>query len=212
VVESAVTDNPTADKLLSELQKRAAAIGAEIVPVRLVPGMPGKSGIPRAFVAYSRRDRENPLLRALVRELQALFGIDIWMDETGIQAGDSVLEKITEGIQRADFFLHIISAHSSVQLWPRQEFELAYSSQLNERKAKILPIKIDDGPTPSYLQSLRVFDLSTDYAGALRNLAAILTADRREPLATFFVDYAVDRKTVIDVGDGVNSFVLTKQI
>ncbi|HLF11011.1 MAG TPA: toll/interleukin-1 receptor domain-containing protein, partial [Gammaproteobacteria bacterium] len=105
------------------------------------------SRAPRAFVSYSRRDKQNPLLRALVRDLSSLFGIDVWMDVDEIQVGDSILEKITDGIHRSDFFLLIISAHSSVQLWPRQEFELAYSSQLNERRAKILPIKVDDGPT-----------------------------------------------------------------
>jgi hypothetical protein len=195
-----MVDDPTDEMLLAELKQRAATIN-EIDPVRNEKGTLSRT--PRAFVSYSRRDRQNPLLRALVQDLRSLFGIEVWMDVDEIHVGDSVLEKITAGIHRADFILHIISAHSSVQLWPRQEFELAYSSQLNERRAKILPIKIDDGPTPSYLQSLRVFDLSMDYAAALRDLAVILTADRRQALATFAVDYAVDRKTIIDVSDRV---------
>ncbi|RYF36242.1 MAG: toll/interleukin-1 receptor domain-containing protein, partial [Cytophagaceae bacterium] len=62
-----------------------------------------------AFLSHSSADK--PFIRQLAADLSA-SGIDVWLDEQRIRVGDSIPEKIAQGLAESDYFLIGISHNS----------------------------------------------------------------------------------------------------
>ena len=65
----------------------------------------------RVFVSYSRSDKS--LMRQLVKQLEAA-GHEVWVDESGIEAGDAWAKEIVEAIRSSQVFV-LLATVSSVQ-------------------------------------------------------------------------------------------------
>lgn len=156
---------------------------------------------PVVFLSYSHEDAEHVLFRRLMRDLDSTPGIRYWIDRQEIRVGDSLMEKLQEGIDEADFFLLVISENSARSLWATQEFFLAYNSQLRDQVRKILPVRIDNVPLPSQVLDLVVLDLFRDYDQGLQTLLQTVLQTTGESLAQFPIDQIYDRTTIITVSD-----------
>jgi hypothetical protein len=66
--------------------------------------------MPKIFLSYSRNDKEAVL--RLERDIRSA-GIDVWIDDSEIVAGQSVSEKIQDGLKECDY-LGIWLTHNSV--------------------------------------------------------------------------------------------------
>ena len=67
-----------------------------------------------AFISHSAKDK--PFVRKLAADLVA-NGVKVWLDEQRILVGDSIPEKIAQGLAESDFFLIVVSQNSVQSSW-----------------------------------------------------------------------------------------------
>jgi len=77
-----------------------------------------------AFLSHSSKDK--PFVRKLAADLVA-NGIKVWIDEQRILVGDSIPEKIAQGLAESDFFLIVVSHNSVESSWAKKELNSALS-------------------------------------------------------------------------------------
>lgn len=99
------------------------------------------NNMPKVFVSYSRQDKKEVL------EFVGLFranGIDVWMDESSINASSVWAEQIVKAIDDCDLFVLFLSRSSVAS--ENVSKELGYAGGTNK---KILPVKIEDTEIPA---------------------------------------------------------------
>ncbi|WP_250512039.1 toll/interleukin-1 receptor domain-containing protein [Caballeronia sp. INDeC2] len=127
-----------------------------------------------AFLSHSSMDK--PFIRQLAADLTA-NGIDVWLDEQRIRVGDSIPEKIAQGLAGSDFFLIGMSEHSANSTWVQKELNNALVNEVQRRKVHILPLKLDDSPMPQIIADKRYADFSKSYKAGLDDLLNALKGD-----------------------------------
>ncbi|MFW6047164.1 MAG: toll/interleukin-1 receptor domain-containing protein [Candidatus Woesearchaeota archaeon] len=105
-------------------------------------------------------------------------GFSVWFDDREIKAGDSLSEKINEGLNNHDVFIIFLSENSITSSWVQKELKIVLEKR-NSRKSrnKIIPLKLDNCKVPSYLEKYYYIDLSNEKFNASINklLDSILT-------------------------------------
>jgi len=110
---------------------------------------------PVAFVSHSSADGGvvEELARALARN-----GVDPWYAGWEIGPGDSIVDKINEGLESCDAFVIVVSRNSVRSKWVREELNSAVVERI-EREAQIVPVRLDDSPVPPIINHLRYIEL-----------------------------------------------------
>lgn len=124
-----------------------------------------------AFLSHSSFDKA--FIRQLAADLAA-NGIDVWLDEQRIRVGDSIPEKIAQGLAGSDFFLIGMSQHSASSPWVQKELNNALVNEVQRRKVHILPLKLDDTPMPQIIADKKYADFSESYKEGLEELLTAL--------------------------------------
>lgn len=135
-----------------------------------------------AFISHSSKDK--PFVRKLAADLVA-SGVKVWIDEQRILVGDSIPEKIAQGLAESDFFLIVVSQNSVASAWVQKELSSALVHEIELRKVTVLPIKLDGSPMPDTIHDKLYADFSHSYEDGLQNLlqsirAREVTHDRTE--------------------------------
>jgi hypothetical protein len=76
--------------------------------------MPGS----RAFVSYAGEDRE--VAEAIARDLTQL-GVPTFYDRDSLNVGDSIVDRVHEALEQADFGVLVVSPDFLEKDWPQQE-------------------------------------------------------------------------------------------
>jgi TIR domain len=113
--------------------------------------------VPFVFVCYSHADKK--LVRVLSSALKSR-GARIWIDEIELKVGDSIIERITTAIAKADFFLAVVSKSSGNSIWWKKELALAITGELRRGRIRVLPVRVDGAPMPAVLEDIYYLDLS----------------------------------------------------
>jgi hypothetical protein len=101
------------------------------------------------FLSHSHTDK--PFARRLASDLRRCGHI-VWIDEAEILIGDSLIEKIREGIDSVDFVAAILSSESIDSAWVKKELDLASNREIDEKRVVVLPILLDDVELPGFLK------------------------------------------------------------
>lgn len=110
------------------------------------------------FLSYSHLDKD--FVGKLASDCKER-GIQIWFDEDILLAGDSVILKIEEGIDKAKLFAIVLSQNSLESRWVREELEQAIIAAIAERRTKIIPIILGQvSHIPGFLRSKKYVDFS----------------------------------------------------
>jgi hypothetical protein len=134
------------------------------------------------FLSHSSRDK---FFARKLAETLAASGVQVWIDEAELRVGDSLITKISEAIQQADFVAAILS-HNSVQSnWVRKELELALTQEIAGRRVKVLPILMEKCEIPDFLRDKVYADFtdSDDFDGPLSRVLHALGISRRTAVA-----------------------------
>ena len=125
------------------------------------------------FISHSHNDKE--IVRKLASDLAA-NGIDTWVDEAEIMVGDSLIEKINEGINQSDYILFVVSNSSVQSTWVQQEIRKAFDLEIQKGSHKILPVVVDDVKVPLFLRDKKYADISSPdrYDAGLAQLIEVL--------------------------------------
>ena len=100
------------------------------------------------FLSHNHNDK--PFVRKLARDLEN-HGVRYWLDEAEMNIGDSLIQKIREGIDNVDYFAIILSPHSINAPWVINELDVAMNHQINGKKIKVLPIMLKNCELPGFL-------------------------------------------------------------
>lgn len=104
--------------------------------------------MPTLFLSHSSKDKF--FVRKLAEKLKEQ-GVNVWIDEAEIKIGDSLLEKITEGVKNSDYLVIVLSHNSVESNWVQKELQMAMSRELLGSKI-ILPILIEKCEIPLFLK------------------------------------------------------------
>jgi hypothetical protein len=101
------------------------------------------------FLAHSSKDKR--FVRRLAAEL-ASNGIKVWLDEAEIRIGDSLIQKIEEGISIAEYLGVILSPDSVNSPWVMHEVQIALTNEIKGEHVIVLPILYKDCQIPVFLR------------------------------------------------------------
>jgi hypothetical protein len=127
-----------------------------------------------AFLSHSSMDK--PFIRQLAADLTA-NGVGVWLDEQRIRVGDSIPEKLAQGLAGSDFFLIAMSEHSASSPWVQKELNNALVNEVQRRKVHILPLRLDETPMPPIIGDKRYADFSKSYKAGFDELITALKGD-----------------------------------
>ena len=93
-----------------------------------------------AFISYASEDKESfalPLAEKLIS-----IGLDIWFDDFCLKIGDSLKQKIEQGLSNSKYGIVILSHNFFSKKWPQKELNALYNLEIEGRSA-ILPIWLE---------------------------------------------------------------------
>ncbi|MCE7698313.1 MAG: toll/interleukin-1 receptor domain-containing protein [Methanobacterium paludis] len=148
---------------------------------------------PKVFISHASEDKERFVLE--FGEKLRNNGIDAWVAEWEIKPGDKLIDKIfEEGINKADYFIIVLSENSVNKTWVREELDVATIRRI-KKNTTIIPLVIDDSiEVPTALKHIvwvPINDLS-DYDDDLEKIVmTIFGMDKKPPLneAPEYVSY-----------------------
>ncbi|TYO83775.1 toll/interleukin-1 receptor domain-containing protein [Oceanicella actignis] len=115
---------------------------------------------PRVFLSYTSDDAE--LAKRIAAKLQS-NGIDTWWDRWCISAGDSLRQKIDEGLGGCTHFLVLLTPQSVGKPWVNQEMDAGLVRKLSN-KCRFLPVrhKLPPKDLPLLLSGMHAPEINTD--------------------------------------------------
>ena len=97
----------------------------------------GKGVSSDVFISHASEDKDI-FVRDLAAEL-ARLGLVVWYDEWTLQLGDSLRQKIEEGLANARFGVVVLSRHFLSKHWPQAELDGLFAREMRGGKV-ILPV------------------------------------------------------------------------
>lgn len=111
------------------------------------------------FISYSHQDKE--FVDRLVQDLQN-SGVSIWVDSAEIKLGDSLIDKISEGIDKMEYLAVVLSPDSVNSSWVKKEVEVAMNQEIRGKKIKVLPLLHRECEIPNFLQDKKYADFTEE--------------------------------------------------
>jgi hypothetical protein len=121
-----------------------------------------------ANVFISHRKADVTLAERLAQEIKAA-GHEVWFDDWKIDIGDSIVEKINQGLEGTAYLVLCYSS-SGMSDWVNREWMSALARQLSGQSVKILPVLLSGGERPAILADIKYADLVKDWHNGVRDL------------------------------------------
>ncbi len=122
---------------------------------------------PRVFISHSSQDKS--FVEELAWDLRR-FGFDVWYDTWEIAVGDSIVDRIFEGLQASDTLIIVLSPNSVTSRWVKEELSTAVMRRISENDIRILPILLETCDIPTSLRHIRYADFRGNHEEALAQL------------------------------------------
>lgn len=120
------------------------------------------------FISYNHHDRY--FAERLARDLRDA-GFSVWWDQWEIKVGDSIIEKVNQGIHGSAYLAVVLSPHSVRSDWVKREVGSALMNQLSaKRRITVLPLLIADCEIPPLLREIKRAEFRQDYESGLREV------------------------------------------
>lgn len=94
------------------------------------------------FICHAREDKPS-VVRPLA-EAFALAGISCWLDEAEIQWGDSITQKVNEGLRTSRYVLVVFSPAFLIKKWPQRELNASLNQESSSGEIRVLPLLVGD--------------------------------------------------------------------
>lgn len=104
---------------------------------------------PTLFLSHNKSDKR--FVRRLAHNLE-LHGVKVWVDEAEIRVGDSLIQRISDGLLGAQFLGVVLSQNSVTSSWVQRELEIATTREISGHRVCVLPILYKDCDIPIFLQ------------------------------------------------------------
>jgi hypothetical protein len=153
----------------------------------------------KVFVSHSSKDK--PFARRLGNDLKQ-YGADVWIDECEINIGDSLIEKISQGIMESNYLIVILSSNSVNAAWVKKEVEIALYREINGKNICVLPCLLDNSELPIFLQGKLYADFrdKSKYVGSRTKLIKAIGLTEKSPDKLFLDQHVF--YDLVDLNDG----------
>ena len=122
---------------------------------------------PRVFLSHSSLD--DGIVKTIAEEL-GRRRIEVWYDDWEIKVGDSIVERVFDGLGASDTLIVVLSPNSVRSRWVREELNTMMMRKLSEHGIRILPVLISDCEVPLPLLQLRYADFRRDFAKGISDV------------------------------------------
>lgn len=144
---------------------------AETFTAQLNARAEGAHESPKLFLCHASEDK--PFVDKLACELDKL-ALFAWYDKREIFVGDSIVEKINQGLEASDFLIAVLSPRSVTKPWVVREMSSSLMRQLGDKGIRILPLIVEDCDIPPLFFDLKYADFRTSFEAGLRELIAAI--------------------------------------
>ena len=107
------------------------------------------------FLSHSHADK--PFVNKLAEDLRK-SGYYVWTDDAEIKVGDSLIQKIREGIDKVAYVGAVISSNSVESEWVKKELDIAMNQEIEGKNIKVLPLLFGDVELPGFLKGKKYAD------------------------------------------------------
>lgn len=144
----------------------------------------------KAFISHSSIDK--PFVERLATDLRTREGIDAWLDKWEIQPGDSIPQKLEEGLSSAGILILVLSPESVKSQWVSYEKDAWLTAQINEEvrarkesrtpSRRLIPVLYKNCEKPFFLQSfLHVSINDENYEDGFQQLVKGIRGESGKP-------------------------------
>lgn len=137
------------------------------------------------FVSYSRKD--NDFVEKLSRRLVA-DRVGVWRDKWEMRPGDSLIEKIQDGMEESSHLLVILSKNSVESEWCKAERNAGLTKELKNKKIVVIPILIDDCEIPMLFSDKVYADFTENFEEGYSELFRSLSAIANDHMGRYYND------------------------
>jgi hypothetical protein len=107
------------------------------------------------FLSHSSKDK--PAVRALAERLKA-DGLRVWLDDWEILAGDSIFQKVQQGLQQSRILLLFLSRQAFGSDWVTLEHQTILFRDPTNKERRFIPLRLDDTEHPDVLRPFAYID------------------------------------------------------
>jgi hypothetical protein len=122
-----------------------------------------------ANVFISHRLSDTEAAERLANEVRDA-GHQVWFDQWEIGLGDSIVEKMNEGLMEAAYLILCYSSSGVDSPWIGREYMSTLARQLSGHHVKILPVLLTGGEPPAILHDIKYADLVKDWPRGVKEI------------------------------------------
>ena len=122
-----------------------------------------------ANVFISHRRNADKEAKHLAEDI-ASAGHQVWLDDWDLNLGDSIIERLNEGLEGAAYVVVCYSASGVMSPWMSREWMSALARQLEGNDVKILPVMLTGGQPPAILADVKYADLRKNWGQGVSEL------------------------------------------
>lgn len=126
-----------------------------------------------ASVFISHRGVDQDAAERLAMELRKR-GHVVWLDTWKINVGDSIVERVNEGLSDSSYLVLCYSDAGSMSPWMSREWMSTLARQLNGAQVRLLPVRLTGDAPPAILADLKYADLVADWSSGVDALCDVV--------------------------------------
>ncbi len=167
------------------------------------------------FLSHSHKDREKYVNK--ISNFLSQAGIKVWDSEAELNTGDSLIDKIQNGIQSFDYLGVILTKNSCKSEWVLKEVFSALNEEVSGKKCKVLPILVENCDIPYFLKDKIYADLRGEkFSEGLRKITEQLFQDEKNNYLSKFYPYISShpkgKEIISKISDIANSSEFPKKM
>jgi hypothetical protein len=146
------------------------------------------------LIFLSHNSADKPIAERIAAQLTE-HGLEVWFDKWEIVAGESLSDRIEDGLKRASAFLILMSPNSMSSHWVREELRAALDRRRKEPDFRLIPVLLQACDIPPMLADYKYVDWQKDEAAAIVAIIAGIKHLTYKPSPTPTIE---PRFTVLD--------------
>ena len=145
-------------------------------------------------ISYSHTDKDfvERLAAGLIKRRH-----NVWLDRWELRAGDSLIDRVQEAIDKADALLVVLSKASVESDWCKKELSVGLTRELEEHRVVVVPVVIEDCKIPAFLRDKYYADFRKSFRDGLNKVVeAVATvtsqSQGRVQRDEYYFDWSMD--------------------
>ena len=122
-----------------------------------------------ANIFISHRSADIAAAEKLAEELRNA-GQTVWLDKWEISLGDSIVQRMQDGLAKADYVVLCYSSHGVSAPWMSREWMATLARQLNGHNVRLIPCRLTGGDPPAIIADIKYADLVIDWSGGVQEI------------------------------------------